>query len=220
MDGIDLKQTPILQLTGQNAAESIATKLKAELERVDQDEKVIAARASFTESEEILDRTRLAMRRINDRVGELSRFLGDVAISYVDSLIESAAAGGKSPDPKISTRIIDAENEHRLSVRAIGRIAEHLIPKGEIAKLWAEAALERAKGDAMDRLANERGQKLVAAMRPAIAEEVSVQIDTAGGVAGMLIGFANGARKRAYGHETLARELQSKYDEQQMKKGF
>jgi hypothetical protein len=222
MDELDLRQTPTLQLSGQNAAENITLKLKAELERVEQDEHVIAARAAFAEAETVFDRTRLAMRRINDRVGELTQFLGDVAIKYVDELIESAAAGGKRPDSKISTQIINSENEHRLSVRAIGRIAEHLIPKAEIAKLRAVADVERVRAYVMDRLANERGQRLMDAMGPAVAEEVSVQVDMKGGVAGMLLGLANQARLKANGHETEAKELQEKYDEQQRqtRKGF
>jgi hypothetical protein len=217
MEEIDLRQTPTLMLSGPGAAESIALKLRAELERVDQDEKVVAARATFTEAETALDRTNLAMLRINDRVGELTRFLGDVAIKYVDELIESAGAGGKRPDSKIGTQIINAENEARLSARAIGRIAEHLIPLAEIAKLRAEADLELIRAYVMDRFATERGQKLIAAMGAAVEAECVVQVDTKGGVAGMLLNFANEARKNAHGYDALAKELQEKYDEQQRK---
>lgn len=221
MDELDLRQTPTLQLSGPGAAEAITEKLKVELSRVEQDERVIAARAALKEAETVVDRTQRAMRVINERAGELSKFLGNVAVTYVDSLIQSAANGGKRPDSKISTRLIDAENEHRLSVRAIGRIAEHLIPQAEIAKLRAEAALEQVRAFVMDRLANERGQRLIAAMGPAVAEEVSVQVDTKGGVAGMLLDLASAARKNAYTRDKLADEAQEKYDEGQRKqKGF
>jgi len=220
MEELDLRTNPTLQLSGENAAEALTEKLRGELSRVDQDEAVIAARISFEAAEATVERTKRAMLVINDRAGELTKFLSDIAITYVDSLIESAANGGKRPDPKISTQIVNAENEHRLSVRAIGRIAEHLIPLSEIAKLRAESDFERLRAFVMDRLANERGQRLIEAMGAAVAEEVSVQVDTKGSVAGMLLELANAARKKANGLDKWADELQEKYNEAQEKKGF
>jgi hypothetical protein len=218
---IDLRQTPTLQLSAPGAAESITAKLHAELKRVDQDEHVVAARTAFEQAESVVERTKRALRVINDRANELTKFLGDIAVTYVDSLIESAAAGGKRPDSKISTQIINAENEHRLSLRAIGRIAEHLIPKSEIAKLRAEADLERIKAHVMDGFTAERGQKLIEAMGAAIEAEGVVTVGANSGVAGMLLDLANAARKAAHGHDKVADEMNEKYQEHQRKqRGF
>jgi hypothetical protein len=217
MEPLNLRETPELHISAPGAAEKITEKLTVELRRVLEDPGVVAAHEALEEVEGILNKNNLAWSRLNTRVLDLGKFLGNVAGAYIDSLIESATDNGKRPDQKIGTQVVNAENEHRLNLRAIASIVEHRLPKLEIAKLWREAGLERAKADVFDRFAEERAQRLIAAMGAAIAEEVVLPVDTKSGVAGMLIGLANEARKNAYTRETQAKELQSKYDERNRK---
>ncbi len=218
---LDLRATPTLQLSGPGAAEKITEKLKVEIQRVFEDAQVVATRQALTETEQILDRTNLAWRHLNDRVLEIGKFLKNIAGPFIDQMIQNAADGSKRPDNRICTQVVASESEHRLTMRAIQNIVTDRLPKLEIAKLRCQAEVERAKADAFDRFAEERAQKLITAMGAAIAEEVILPVNTRGSVAGMLIELANEARKTAHTHEDLAKELQDKYDEGQRKqKGF
>jgi hypothetical protein len=217
MDGLNLRATPTLQLSAPNAAEKLDEKLTAELERVEADQSVLADRALFEKAcdrEKQLDR---AHRALNQRDSEIGKWLGDIAGTYVESLIESAGSDGKRPDVKIAGRIIDSENESRLICRAIERIALHLKPVAEIARLRAEAQMQHTRAKVIDELAHERAQRFVGALSAAVGEEVAVSVDTKSGAIGMLLAIANEARKEAYGLEAFARERQESYDKHNAK---
>jgi hypothetical protein len=84
MDGLDLRATPTLQLSGQNAAENIADKLKGELRKVEEDPSVAAALEVFTKSEEQATRLDVAFVRLNNRSGHLADFLNGAASAYTN----------------------------------------------------------------------------------------------------------------------------------------
>jgi hypothetical protein len=219
MDELNLRATSTVNVSAPDSANKILDALAAESRRVDADTTVVEARTAFENAEARQDELDEALRALNVRYSEIDKWLKGIAPAYVEELIKSAASGGKRPDQKVASSIIERENEARLLIRAVERIVEHLKPTAQITRLWAEAAHQFARAKVLDKLAHERAQRLLESLSAAVSEEGVVQVDAKAGVSGLLLGMASEARTIGHGHERYARELQEKYNEQ-TKKGF
>ena len=215
---LDLQTTPTVILSTPNAANVVTEKLVAELRRVAEDPAVIEAQSAFENAEARQMKLDVALRGLNARYGELDKWLKGILPEHVEALIEAAASGSKQPGAKTASRIIDAESEVRLLIRAVQRVVEHLNPTAQIACLQAEARYGFTRAKSLETLANERAQRLLESLSVAVSEEGTVQVDAKAGVSGVLLSMASEAKTKAYGHERLAKELQSKYDEQKRKR--
>jgi hypothetical protein len=109
--------------------------------------------------------------------------------AVLDAIVESAAAGSK-PDFKKLDELAALENQNAYASRAIQRVIEHLIPLAQIALLREESHALTSKARAVERIAQERAEKVLGHLRDAVSEEVVLPVDMSKGVAGALLAQA------------------------------
>jgi hypothetical protein len=115
--------------------------------------------------------------------------------AVLDAIVESAAAGVR-PDFKKLDDLAAPERQNAYASRAIQRVIEHLIPLAQIALLREESHALTSKARAVERIAQERAEKVLGHLR-SVSEEVVLPVDMSKGVAGALLAYAAGYKLRA-----------------------
>ena len=110
--------------------------------------------------------------------------------------MESAASGKKLEFKKLD-EVAAGEAQIRTLGQAIERLAEHLIPRAQIASLREEAHALEAKARSLERIAQERAEKVLEQLRGAVSEEMVLPVDMSKGVAGALLARAAGLKRLA-----------------------
>jgi len=196
-----LSQTSTLEAVS-NADESVvAQDIQARV-----DEATAQARASAEVAEAIasqnsaaerLIRLRFAERSLNQQAKQIRERNDVLSQTALDDLVESAS----SPDGKIEWKklneIATLDSQLRLAGRALERLSEHLIPVGEIVSVREESHALLAESRAMERIAQQRAEKLLGQMRDAVSEEMVLPVDLSKGVSGALLARANSLKARA-----------------------
>ena len=128
----------------------------------------------------------------------------------LDSLIDAAANSAKIEGRKLS-ELAALEDRVRYAGRAIERLAEHLVPLALIASLREEAHALMAEARAIEKVAQQRAEKVLGQIRAAVSDEMVLPIDMSKGVAGALLAQAQSLKTRAIQVSENADGLERKY---------
>lgn len=173
---------------------------------------VAEAIASQTAAAERLEKLRRSQRVLNQFAKDARERLAKNSQLVIDTVIESATEKDK-PDFGKLTELAGNEYRDRYASRALQHIAEHLIPMAHIASLRAESHGMLATSRALERIAQDRAEKLLTRMRDAVTEEIVLPVDLSKGVVGALLAQADALKRRAVQISETADEMERRYTE-------
>jgi hypothetical protein len=189
----DIAKTPTLQAVAteneQQLAEDLQQRVDAGLQQADEQPEVIAAAEAQGVAEAHLAKLQRAERALSQFAKDMSDKISVFREAALDGVIESAASGGK-PDFKALNELAAIEIRSRHASRAIERLVEQRIPAAQIARLREESHAALAKSRAIERIAQDRAEKLLGQLRDAVSEEVVLPVDLSKGVSGALLAYA------------------------------
>ena len=214
----DLAQTPTVEAvsTGDEAllAQDLQARIDESIRHCDAAAEVVAAMDAQRVAIAKLARLRTAERSLSAYTKEARERAARKARVAMDAIIESAAEGGKPEFAKLSELAV-IENHNRYAVRAIERMVEHLIPLSQIASLREESHALMTKARVIERIAQDRAEKVLGKMRDAVSDEVVLPVDLSKGVAGALIAHASGLKRCAVQISENADQLERSYQSRQ-----
>jgi hypothetical protein len=189
----DIVKTPTLQAIAtdneQQLADDLQQRVDAGLRQAEEQPEVIEAAEAQRLAETELAKLQKAERALSGFTKEMGDKLSAYRGAALDAIIESAASGSK-PDFKALTELAAIETRSRHASRAIERLVEQRIPVALIARLRGESHAALAKARAIERIAQERAEKLLGQLRDAVSEEVVLPVDMSKGVSGALLAYA------------------------------
>jgi hypothetical protein len=211
----DLAQTPTVEAVSIGDEALLAHDLQARVDEsirdADQSTEVIAAMEAQTTAIAKLARLRKAERSLSAYAKESRERVALKARAALDAIIESAAEGGKPEFVKLG-EVATIENQNRYSMRAIERMVEHLIPLSQIASLREESHALMTKARVLERIAQNRAEKVLGKIRDAVSDEIVLPVDLSKGVAGALIAQAAELKRCAIQISENADELARVYE--------
>lgn len=212
----DIARTPTLEAVATADEQVLARDLQARvaelLKTAEEHPEAAEAADSQRIAAERLDKLRAAQRALNQFAKEARERLAKNSQLVIDTVIESTAEKGKPDFGKLS-ELAGNEYRDRYASRALEHMAEHLIPLAHIASLRAESHSMLATGRALERMAQDRAEKLLARMRDAVTEEMVLPVDLSKGVVGALLTQADGLKRRAIQISETADEMERRYTE-------
>jgi hypothetical protein len=189
----DIAKTPTLQAIAteneQQLADDLQQRVEAGLRQAEEQPEVIEAAEAQRLAEAHLAKLQKAERAFSQFAKEMSDKTTAFREAALDGIIESAASGVR-PDFKACTELATMEARSRHASRAIERLVELRIPAARIARLRGESHAALAKARAIERIAQERAEKLLGQLRDAVGEEVVLPVDLSKGVSGALLAYA------------------------------
>ncbi len=189
----DISKTPTLQAIAtdneQQLADDLQQRVDAGLRQAEEQPEVIEATEAQSLAEAHLAKLQKAERALSQFPKEMGDKISAFRAAALDGIIESAATGSKL-DFKALTELSTIETRSRYASRAIERLVEQRIPVALIARLRGESHAALAKARAIERIAQERAEKLLGQLRDAVSEEVVLPVDMSKGVSGALLGYA------------------------------
>ena len=189
----DISKTPTLQAIAtdneQQLADDLQQRVDAGLRQAEEQPEVIEA----TEAQSLADAHLARLQKAERALSQFAKEMGDKISAFraaaLDGIIESAATGSKL-DFKALTELSTIETRSRYASRAIERLVEQRIPVALIARVRGESHAALAKARAIERIAQERAEKLLGQLRDAVSEEVVLPVDMSKGVSGALLAYA------------------------------
>jgi hypothetical protein len=213
-----LSQTPTLEAVATGDEAALAQDLNARVEEAVkcalQSPEVAEAIQTQTLAADRLARLRVAERVLNRQAKEARERSQALMQSVLDTLVESAS-GGEAGSIEVKAVMQAAASEDRIRYlgRAIERLAEHQIPLAEITSMREEAHALEAQSRVLERIAQERAEKVLGQIRAAVSEEMVLPVDLSKGVAGALLARAGGLKSRAVQISKQADEAERIYQE-------
>jgi len=210
----DLAQTPTLHavttsderlLTDdlqQRAAEAIA--------QAEQQPEAAEAAEGHRAATERLQRLQTAERALSQHAKESRELTTGISRGTVEGIIEAAAAGKKLEFRKVD-ELVKLDHQERCVNRAIQHLVECLIPMARIAGLRTESRAMMATARAVERIAQERAERVLGQLREAVAEEVLLPVDMSQGVAGALLAHASMLKRTAIQTSERADQLEADF---------
>lgn len=195
-----LAETPTLEAVATEDERALAQHLEARVaEAAGQAESqtpVAEAAAARQQAQDRLERLRAAERGLNRHARDLREKVRETSEKALESLVDAAASGKKLEFKKLDEAAA-GEAQIRTLGQAIERLAEHMIPLAHIASLREEAHALEATARALERVAQERAEKVLEQLRGAVSEEMVLPVDMSKGVAGALLARAAGLKRLA-----------------------
>lgn len=214
----DLAQTPTVEAvsTGDEAllAQDLQARLDESIRQSDATAEVVAAMEAQRTAIGKLARLRTAERSLSAYTKDARERAARKARVAMDAIIESAAEGGKPEFAKLSELAL-IETQNRYAMRAIERMVEHLIPLAQIASLREESHALMTKARVIERIAQDRAEKVLGKMRDAVSDEIVLPVDLSKGVAGALIAHAADLKRCAVQISENADQLERSYRRRQ-----
>lgn len=210
----DLAQTPTLHAVAsaderlladdlqQRAAEAIA--------QAEEQPEVAEASAAHRQAVERLQQLQTAERVLNQQARESRELTMGISRAAVEGIIEAAAAGKKLEFRRVD-ELVKLDHQERCASRAIQHLVERLLPLARIAGLRAESHALMATARAMERIAQERAERVLGQLREAVTEEVVLPVDLSQGVAGALLARASGLKRAAVQASESADRLEAEF---------
>ena len=196
----DIARTPTLHAVATEDESMLAHDLQS---RVDEAIQQARAQADVVESieaqraaEEHRTGLQKAERVLSQSATGFRDLLAELAKAALEVIIQSVITKGQPNFAKLDELSV-VENRHRHTNRAIERIVEHLIPLSQIACLREESHALMTTARAVERIAQERAEKVLGRLKDAVSEEMVLPVDMSKGVAGALIAHAGGLKHRA-----------------------
>ena len=135
-------------------------------------------------------------------------------------MIEQFAGAKGLPDvSKQLASLPGMEIEHKLVIQAAKQIAEHLLPKAEIAEVRAVADHSTAHADALREVAAERLRRTNELIAGAAEHEGEITYDPAKTISGVLLAQAKQLDTVAGNHRRIAQEREQDYEKTQRQRG-
>ena len=175
--------------------EDLQGRVDAALQQAGQHPEVVEAASAETAAMERLAQLRRAERTLNQNAKAMGERAAALREEALDALIDSST-GGK-PEFKAPKELTAMENQGRQATRAIERLVERLIPAAEIEHLRAQSHAASARARAIERIAQERAERVLEQLRGAVSEEIVLPVDLSKGVSGALLAYAAEFRNRA-----------------------
>jgi hypothetical protein len=195
-----LAETPTLEAVATEDEQALAQDLQARvaeaLQQAESQGPVCEAAGAQRHAQERLDGLRAAERALNRHAKEARERIVETSEKALENLVHSAAAGKKLEFKKLDD-VTAGEAQIRTLGQAIERLAEHLIPRAQVEALREEAHALEAKARALERIAQERAEKVLEQLRGAVSEEMVLPVDMSKGVAGVLLARAAGFKRLA-----------------------
>ena len=195
-----LAETPTLEAVATEDEQLLAQDLKARVEEAVQQAEGQPEVAEAADAEQTarnrLDRLRAAERALSRQAKESRERIADLAEKALEILVEAGASGKKLEFKKLD-EMAAGEAQIRTLGQAIARLAEHLIPVAQVASLREEAHALEARARALERIAQERAEKVLEQLRGAVSEEMVLPVDMSKGVAGALLARSAGLKRCA-----------------------
>ena len=226
----DIARTPTLEAVanadGQVLALDLQKRVAEALSAAEKQPEVVVAAEAQQASAERLEKLRTSQRVLNQYAKDARERLARSSQTAVDVIIESAAEIEKPERPGKPAKLdfgklaelATSENHSRYASRALEQIAEHLIPLAQIANLRGESHSMLARSRAIERIAQERAEKVLVRLRDAVTEEMVLPVDLSKGVVGALLAQADGLRRRAVQISESADEFERSYADRQRRK--
>ncbi len=214
----DISKTPTLEAVAtadeQALAHDLQERVTEALNAAEQHAEVMEAAEAHRAATERLESFKTSQRVLNQYAKDARDRLTRAAQTMIDGIIESAALKAK-PEFAKANELAAIENHNRYAGRALEQIAEHLIPLAHIATLRAESHAAIARARVIERIAQERAEKLLSRMREAVNDEMVLPVDLSKGVAGALLAQAERLKRRALQISENADELERGYASRQ-----
>ena len=195
-----LAETPTLEAVATDDEQVLAQDLKSRVneavQQVESQAPVREAAGAQQQAQDRLDRLRTAERSLHQCAKEARERTAGSSEKALESLVEAAAAGKKLEFKKLD-EVAAGEAQLRTLGQAIERLTEHLIPRAQIASLREEAHALEARARGLERIAQERAERVLEQLRGAVSEEMVLPVDMSKGVAGALLARAAGLKRLA-----------------------
>jgi hypothetical protein len=195
-----LAETPTLEAVAtedeQALAEDLQARVSEALQQAESEASVREAAGAQRQAQDRLDGLRAAERALNRHAKDARERIVKTSENALENLVEAAAAGKKLEFKKLD-EVTAGEAQIRTLGQAIERLAEHLIPRAQIASLREEAHALEAMARALERIAQQRAEKVLEQLRGAVSEEMVLPVDMSKGVAGALLARAAGFKRLA-----------------------
>ena len=210
-----ITETPTLHFVATEDEQRLSQDLQARLEEslrlADEQADVIAATEANRGAEDRLQELKKAERGLHQYARESSAEMAGVARKALDAIIQSAAAG--KPDFTSIGDLTEIETRNRHTGRALERLVEHLIPLAQIAQLREDSHELMTRARAIEKIAQERAERVLGQLRDAVSEEIVLPVDMSKGVAGALLAHAGGLKKLAVQQSENADRIEKSYME-------
>ena len=207
-------ETPTLEAVASEDERLLAQDLEARVaEAVGQADAHAPVREAAEAQQQALDRLermRAAERVLSQHAKDARERIVAASEKALEHLVESAASGKKLEFKKLED-VAAAETQVRILAQAIGRLAEHLIPRAQIASLREEAHALEAQARALEQIAQERAERVLEQLRGAVSEEMVLPVDLSKGVAGTLLARAAGYKRLAIQVSENADRIEREY---------
>src|SRR6185312_12024844 len=195
-----LAETPTLEAVATEDERVLNDDLRARVaEAVEQAESqplVSEAAGAHQGANNRLEHLRAAERTLNRHAKESRERIAETSERALEILVEAAASGKKLEFKKLD-EVAAGEAQIRTLGHAIERLTEHLVPRAQIGSLREEAHALEAKARALERIAQERAERVLEQLHRAVSEEMVLPVDMSKGVAGALLARAAGLKRLA-----------------------
>jgi hypothetical protein len=156
-----------------------------------------------------LDSLKRAERGLHQYACEAGPELTRATAQTLDGIIQTSASGPLEFTGLSELSGMEARN--RYTGRALERLVEHLIPLAQIAQLRADSHELVTRARAIERIAQERAERVLGQLRDAVSEEIVLPVDMSKGVAGALLAHAAGLKKLAVQQAENADRIEKSY---------
>lgn len=211
-----LAETPTLEAVATEDERALTQDLEARvadaLQQAESQVQVAEAAGAQQDAQDLLDRLRVAERALNRQAKESRERVAELSEKALAGLVDAAASGKKLEFKKLD-EVAAGEAQIRALAKAVERLTEHLIPRAQIGSMREEAHALEAKARALERIAQERAEKVLAQLRGAVSEEMVLPIDMSKGVAGALLARAGGLKRLAVQVSENADRIERAYQE-------
>jgi hypothetical protein len=208
-----ISETPTLHFVAtedeQRLSQDLQARFEGSLKLADEHPDVIAATQANRAAEGTLDQLKKAERGLHQYARESSEQLAAAGQRMLDAIIQSAAEGKPEFGKLGDLTAIEARNRH--TGRALERLVEHLIPLAQVAQLREESHELMTRARAIEKVAQERAEKVLGQMREAVSEEIVLPVDMSKGVAGALLARAGELKRLAVQQAENADRLEKLY---------
>lgn len=208
-----ITETPTLHFvsTGdeQRLSEDLQTRLDESLGQAEEQAEVTAAVEATRSARDRLEHMKKAERTLHHFARESNSEMTGVADKTLGGIIESAAEG-KPAFTKVAD-LMAIEARIRYTGRALERLVEHLIPLAQIAHLRADSHELLTRARAIEKIAQERAERVLEQLREAVSDEIVLPVDMSKGVAGALLAHAGGLKRLAVQQAENADRIEKAY---------
>jgi len=208
-----ITETPTLHFVATEDEQQLTHDLQARMEeslrQAEEQPDVIAASEANRAAANRFNGLKKAERSLHQYAREWGIEAAEAADKALSSIIDSAAEG--APEFANLTELAQIETRSRYTARAIERLVEHLLPLAQIAQLREESHELVTRARNIEKIAQQRAEKILGQLRDAVSEEIVLPVDMSKGVAGALLAHATGLKKLAVQQAENADRIEKSY---------